>query len=203
MLRSVRDALARADHAPLVTGQPGEIAQIVRIEKPRLALLGLVLPGKDGIELMRQTPELSDLPVIFISGSGRDETVAASLEARAADYLVKALSPTGLVARGRAAFRRHEAPEPFVLGELTIDFDRRRVTVGGNCVDITATEYELLHLLALDAGRVLTCDTLLRRIWNSRSSADANPVRIFVKTTSGRRRRRATKAGPPAAAGTA
>ena len=181
-LRFVRDGLARAGYAPLVTGEPGELAQIIRSEKPRLVLLDLVLPGKDGIELMRETPELSDLPVIFISGYGRDETVAAALEAGAADYIVKPFSPTELVARVRAALRRHEAPEPFVLGALAIEFDRRRVSVGGEAVALTATEYELLRVLALDAGRVLTYHMLLRRVWNGRDGADANLVRIFVKT---------------------
>ena len=181
MLRSVRDALDAAGYAPLVTGEPGELARIIRSEKPRLVLLDLLLPGKDGIELMQEVPELSDLPVIFISGYGRDETVAAALEAGAADYIVKPFSQTELVARVRAALRRHEAPEPFVLGALTIDFDRRRVTMGGEPVALTATEYELLRVLALDAGRVMTYDTLLRRVWSSRSSADTNLVRIFVR----------------------
>ena len=87
------------------------------------------------------------------------------------------------MARVRAALRRHEAPEPFVLGALAIDFDRRRVSVGGEPVALTATEYELLRVLALDAGRVMTYDTLLRRMWNGRDgAADANLVRIFVRT---------------------
>ena len=182
MLRSVRDTLAAAGYAPLITGEPGDIARIVRSERPGLVLLDLVLPGRDGIELMREVPELSDMPVIFISGYGRDETVAAALEAGAADYVVKPFSPTELVARVRAALRRREAPEPFVSGALAIDFDRRRVTVGGEPVALTATEHELLRVLALDAGRVVDYETLLRRVWGPRNGADANLVRIFVKT---------------------
>ena len=181
-LRSVRDTLSAAGYAPLVTGEPGELAHIIRSEKPRLVLLDLVLPGKDGIALMQEVPELSDLPVIFISGYGRDETVAAALEAGAADYIVKPFSPTELVARVRAALRRHEEPGPFVLGDLAIDYGRRRVSVGGEAVDLTATEFELLRVLALDAGRVVTYETLLRRVWSGRDSADANLVRIFVRT---------------------
>ena len=180
-LRFVRDALAAVGFAPLVTGEPGELARIIRSEKPRLVLLDLMLPGRGGIELMREIPELSDLPVIFISGYGHDETVAAALEAGAADYIVKPFSPTELVARIRAALRRREAPEPFVSGELAIDFDRRRVTVRGETVALTATEHELLRVLSLDAGRVLAYDTLLRRVWNGRDGADANLVRIFVR----------------------
>ena len=182
MLRSVRDTLAAAGYAPLVTGEPGDIARIVRSERPLLVLLDLVLPGKDGIELMREVPELSDLPVIFISGYGRDETVAAALDAGAADYVAKPFSPTELVARVRAALRRQDAPEPFVSGALAIDFDRRSVTVGGETVALTTTEHELLRVLALDAGRVVDYETLLRRVWNGRNGANANLVRIFVKT---------------------
>ena len=85
------------------------------------------------------------------------------------------------MARVRAALRRHEAPQPFVLGALAIDFDRRRVSVGGEAVVLTATEYELLRVLALNAGRVVTYDTLLRRVWSGRNGADANLVRIFVR----------------------
>ena len=181
-LRSVRDTLSAAGYVPLVTGEPGELAHIIRSEKPRLVLLDLVLPGKDGIALMQEVPELSDLPVIFISGYGRDETVAAALEAGAADYIVKPFSPTELVARVRVALRRREEPGPFVLGDLSIDYGRRRVSVAGNPVTLTATEFKLLRVLALDAGRVVTYETLLRRVWNGRSSADANLVRIFVRT---------------------
>ena len=180
-LRSVRDTLSAAGYAPLVTGEAGELAHIIRSEKPRLVLLDLVLPGQDGIELMNEVSELSDLPVIFISGYGRDETVAAAFEAGAADYIVKPFSPTELVARVRAALRRHEEPGPFVLGDLAIDYERRRVSVGGEAVALTATEFELLRVLSLNAGRVVTFDTLLRRVWNGRDSDDANPVRIFVR----------------------
>ncbi len=84
--------------------------------------------------------------------------------------------------RENAAVRRHEEPGPFVLGDLAIDFGRRRVSVAGEAVDLTATEYELLRVLALDAGQVVTYETLLRRVWNGRDGADAHLVRIFVRT---------------------
>ena len=181
MLRFVRGALSAAGYTPLVTGGPEDLARIIRAEKPHLVLLDLVLPGSDGIELMKQVPELSDLPVIFISAYRRDETVAQALEAGAADYIAKPFSPTELVARVRAALRRHAEPAPFVIGEIAIDYAQRRVTVGGEVVDLTATEYELLRVLSLDAGRVVPFETLLRRVWAKRENADANLVRIFVK----------------------
>ena len=180
-LRFVRDSLSEAGYAPLVTGVPQDLTGIIRSESPRLVLLDLLLPDTDGIQLMEQVPELSDLPVIFISGYGRDETVAKALESGAADYIVKPFSATELVARVRAALRRHEEPEPFVVGELAFDYARRRVTLGGAAIDLTATEYEVLRLLSLHAGRVVTFETLLRRVWTKRANGDANLVRIFVR----------------------
>ena len=146
-LRHVRDTLADAGYAPLVTGDPGAVARLIRAEKPRLVLLDLMLPGTDGIQLMQTVPELADLPVIFISGYGRDETIARALEAGAEDYVVKPFSPTELTARIRAALRRRSKPVPFALGALAIDYDQRRVTVAGRPVELTATEYELLRVL--------------------------------------------------------
>ena len=185
-LRFVRDALAVAGYAPLVTGAPDDLAGLIRAERPRLVLLDLLLPGRDGIELLQEVPELSDLPVIFISGYGRDETVARAFELGADDYIVKPFSPTELVARIRAALRRHREPETFVLGELAIHYESRRVTVGGAAVELTATEYELLRLLSVNAGRVVHHDTILRRIWDGRDGADANLIRIFVRTLRGK-----------------
>ena len=181
-LRFVRDTLTGAGYAPLVTGAPDDFAGLIRAERPDLVLLDLMLPGRDGIELLQEVPELSDLPVIFISGYGRDETVARAFELGADDYIVKPFSPTELVARIRAVLRRHREPETFVLGELEVEYERRRVTVGGAEVKLTHKEFELLRLLSVNAGRVVHFETLLRRIWDGRESADANLVRIFVRT---------------------
>ena len=180
-LRHVRDTLVEAGYSPLVTGDHGELAEIIRAEKPALVLLDLMLPGTDGIELMRTVPELADLPVIFISGYGRDETIAQALEVGAADYIVKPFSPTELTARIRAVLRRRADPEPFVLGDLAVDYDRRRVTVAGRPVTLTATEYELLRVLSHGAGRVLTHETLLRQVWAGRAKGGPKIVRAYVK----------------------
>ena len=180
-LRHVRDALAEAGYSPLVTGDHRELARIVRSEQPALVLLDLMLPGADGIELMQTVPELARQPVMFISAYGRDETVARALEAGATDYIVKPFSPTELVARVRAALRRRADPEPFVLGELAIDYDRRLVTVAGRAVELTPTEYELLRALSIDAGRVVTYEALLDQVWSERSTGSTRIVRAFVK----------------------
>ena len=181
MLRYVRDALSEAGYAPLVTGDPQELARLVRTEKPRLVLLDLLLPETDGIELMERIPELADLPVIFLSAYGRDETVARALDSGATDYIVKPFSPTELTARVRAALRRRAEPESFVLGELAIDYEQRRVSVAGRPVRLTATEYELLRALSVNAGRVSTYDTLLRQVWGGRDSGNRRVLHTFVK----------------------
>ena len=182
MLRYLRDALAAAGYAPIVTGEHEELSRIIEREEPRLVLLDLMLPGTDGIELMGSVPGLADLPVIFISAYGRDETIARALESGADDYIVKPFSPTELTARIRAALRKREDPESFVLGDLTIHYDQRRVTVAGRLVRLTTTEYELLRVLSLNAGRVSTFDLLMRKVWDGRETNDTELVRNFVKT---------------------
>ena len=180
-LRFLRDTLAAAGYAPVVTGEHEDLSRIIEETKPRLVLLDLMLPGADGIELLEGVPELADLPVIFISGYGRDETIARALESGAEDYIVKPFSPTELAARIRAALRRREEPEPFVLGELAIHYDARRVTVAGRALELTATEYELLRTLSLNAGRVSTYDMLLRRVWGRRDTEDTGRLRTVMK----------------------
>ena len=181
-LRYVRDTLIEAGYTPLVTGDHQELGHIVRTEQPALVLLDLILPGSDGITLMQTVPELADLPVIFISGYGRDETIAKALEAGADDYIVKPFSPTELTARIRAALRRRTEHDPFIMGELTIDYARRRVSIAGRNVELTATEYELLRVLSMGAGRVLPHDSLLRQVWAGRAYGEPKKlVRAFIK----------------------
>lgn len=181
-LRYVREALAAAGYSPLLTGDPSEVPRLIKTKKPRLLLLDLMLPGTDGIELMQHVSEITDVPVIFVSAYGRDETIARALELGAADYVVKPFSPTELVARVRAALRRHhEAPEPFLSGSLTIHYEDRRVSVEGRQVPLTATEYELLRVLSVNAGRIMTYASLLRQVWNQSEAGDRRSLRGIVK----------------------
>ena len=178
-LHYVRDALTTAGYAPSVTGDPQEVPRLIRTKKPQLVVLDLVLPGMDGIELMESVPELADVSVIFLSAYGREETIVRALEAGAADYIVKPFSPTELTARVRAALRKRTSPDSFVVADLAIDYEKRRVTVGGRPVRLTVTEYELLRVLSVNAGRVMAYESLLRQIWGERE--DTEPVRTYVK----------------------
>ena len=181
-LRYVRDTLATVGYTTLVMGDYTDLAHVIETEQPQLVLLDLVLPGIDGMTLMERIPALADRPVIFISGYGHDETVAQAFAAGAEDYIVKPFSPTELIARVRAALRRRAEPDPFVLGDLAIDYDQRLVRVGGREVALTAIEYELLRVLSLAAGRVVDYNALLRQVWKGRTYGDPKKlVRAFVK----------------------
>ena len=186
-LRYVRDALTKAGYAPVVTGDPEEVPRLMAEETPRLVLLDMMLPGSDGMELMKDIREVSDVPVIFLSVNGQEEVVARAFDMGAADYVVKPFSPTELAARIRAALRKRAAPElaqpsvPYVRGDLTVDYPRRRVTVAGNPVELTDIEYRMLVELSVNAGRALTHERLLQRVWGLDKGEDSGPVRNIVK----------------------
>ena len=182
-LRYVHDALAMAGYAPVVTGDPDEALRLMAERRPRLALVDLMMPGTDGVELMRAILETEDVPVIFLSAYGQEDIVARAFDLGAADYVVKPYSPTELAARIRAALRRRATPEPeepYVLGDLTIDRATRNVTLAGRPVPLVAMEYRLLAELSANAGRVLTYEHLLGQVWGKEGSEDLRPMRTIV-----------------------
>ena len=116
----------------------------------------------------RAFPRSPIFRVIFISGYDRDETIAKTLKSGAVDYIGKPFSATELVARVQAELRSHGEPETFVLGELAVDYGQRRVCMSGRTVTLTATEFDLLRTLSMNAGRTVTNETLLRKVWARR-----------------------------------
>ena len=191
-LRYVRNVLSRAGYVPIVTGNPDDVLNLVKSDRPHLVVLDLMLPGSDGIELMKRILAITEVPVLFLSAYGRDETIAMALESGAADYIVKPFSQTELVARVRAALRRQLVPvqkEPtgsLVLGDLIVDYADRKVTLAGRPISLTVTEYNLLYALSTNSGRVLTYTELLRKVWNMDHSSD----RSIIRTSIGRLRRK-------------
>ena len=187
VLRHIRNTLSQAGYTPIVTVDPDEVMYLVEVENPRLILLDLALPGTDGIELMKRILTITDVPVIFVSGYGEDRHIERAFEAGADDYIVKPFSSNELVARVEAVLRRQSAPgrargsEPYVLGDLLIDYHERLVTVAGQPVHLTSTEYDLLSDLSANAGQVLSQDQLLRRVWGPTYQGDSQPVRTFIK----------------------
>ena len=188
VLRYVKNVLTDAGFMSIVTANPKEMMLLFELERPHLVLLDVRLPGTSGFELLQRLHEHSDVPVIFLSGSGRDENIVRALDMGAADYIVKPFSPTELIARIETALRKwtsqNEPKErrPYRLGDLTIDYSERTVTVIDRMVHLTPTEYKLLFELSTNAGRVLTHDQLLGRIWGTEyTSGESHLIRLTLR----------------------
>ena len=182
-LRYIQDTLAKAGYEPLVAGDTEDALRLMETEKPQVVLLDFMLRGTDGIELMKQILEVDDVPVIFLSAYGRDELITAALDTGAVDYVVKPFSPSELSARIRAALRLRavsEPSEPYVVGDLIIDYAARRVTLAGQPLHLTPTEYRMLAVLSANAGRALTHRQLLEEVWRGRSDTDVRAMRTMV-----------------------
>ena len=181
-LKHVRDSLARAGYEPVVTGDPDEVVALIQEVDPQVVLLDLMLPGKDGIDLMKDILDIRDTPVIFLSGYDQDELITKAFEMGAVDYMVKPFSSTELAARVRAALRKKpEQPVSFELGDLAINFAERAVSVAGQPVELTPTEFRLLAELSAKAGTAMDHDVLLQRVWGPDQPGDARRMRTVVK----------------------
>ena len=186
-LRYTRDVLSKSGYEPIVTGEPGDVDRLIAQEGPHLVLLDMMLPGFDGIDLMKDILEKSALPVIFLSAYGQENLIARAFETGAADYVVKPFSPTELAARIMSALRQRSGigypgqPENYVLEDLVINYAERRVTVAGQPVVLSVTEYALLYELSTNAGMVLTHSRLMQRVWGRGHLGDTRLVRTVVK----------------------
>ena len=187
VLRQVRNALSKAGYAPDVTGDPEEVMNLIRESDPSLILLDLLLPGIDGLKLMERISEAIEVPVIFLSAYRQDEVVTKAFELGAADYIVKPFAESELIARIGAALRKRtswrmpDPPEPYYRKGLSIKFAEHEVTLFGRRIEMTATESKVLFELAANAGRVVTYDHLLDRIWSGNKKRERGLVRTVVK----------------------
>ncbi|MXV79703.1 MAG: response regulator [Chloroflexi bacterium] len=182
-LRYVRDTLSDEGFEPLVTGEPAEALQLMADKRPALVLLDLVLPETDGIDLMGQLHKIRDVPVIFLSAYGRDELIAQAFELGAVDYVVKPFSQTELLARIKAALRRLELPEPptaYAHQGIYINFVERWVTLRGEPVQLTPTEYRMLAELAAHGGALVSYEQLLEQAWPGKSGDNLHPMRTMM-----------------------
>ncbi len=184
-------AILRLLHTSLDTGEfslheaeSGHAALAAAVGvKPDLILLDLGLPDLDGVEVIRRIREWSPVPIIVLSVREREGDKIEALDTGADDYLTKPFGVGELLSRIRAALRRslREVPEPvYRVDALEVDLARRRVSVAGQEVQLTPTEYELLRLLVTHAGKVLTHGQILRQIWGGAYAEQQNVLRVNI-----------------------
>jgi DNA-binding response OmpR family regulator len=163
---------------------PAGIALCERL-LPDLVILDLLLPGIDGLEVCRRIQRTRPVPVLMLTALDAETDMLVGLGVGADDYMTKPFSPRELVARVRALLRRVErrppAGEALRVGALTVDPAERRVRVGRDEVDLTATEFDLLSVLAARPGKVHTRDQLLAEVWGWRDGSGARTVDSHVR----------------------
>jgi len=151
--------------------------------RPDVILLDLGLPDIDGVEVIRRIREWSQVPIIVLSVRDREDDKVKALDAGADDYLTKPFGVAELIARIRAALRRslRQTAEPvYRMEELVVDLPHRRVAVSGREVQLTPTEYDLLRLMVIHAGKVLTHRHILKQIWGTAYVEQPHVLRVNI-----------------------
>ena len=153
---------------------------------PDLVLLDLGLPDMDGMDIIRKTREWSSLPIIVISARTQEKEKVQALDAGADDYITKPFGTFELLARIRTAIRHNNklsddsqnANRPYAADGLTIDFERRLVTLNGKEIHLTRVEYKIVSLLAKNSGKVMTYDTLIDQVWGPYADDNNRILRV-------------------------
>jgi len=162
-----------------------EALAAVESDRPDLVILDLGLPDLDGLEVCRRLRQHSEVPILVLSARGAEKDKVAALDLGADDYVTKPFGPDELLARIRVALRRISGGDrsetgQWQRGDLTIDFDRRRVVRGDVDIKLTPKEFELLSLMARDPGRVLTHRAILRAVWGPHSVNQPEHLRVLM-----------------------
>ena len=155
-------------------------------EEPDVVILDVTMPGRNGFEVLREIRRISDVPVLMLTARGEDSSQVRALELGADDYIVKPFGHLVLVARIKAILRRTDLIAPiealpdFVAGELTINFQNHQVTLRGQALKLTPVEYRLLYHLVRNAGRLMTHEGLLDRVWGEDYGATNDHLKVGV-----------------------
>jgi two-component system KDP operon response regulator KdpE len=187
-LGAVRRVLSRSGFEPIPTDDLNNLEDLMESERPQLLLMDLTTPDASEFQLLRRLYTRYELPIIVLSDCSDDESIVKAFDVGADGYVVKPVSSTELVARIKASLRRQAIPAKppgqanYKAGQVAIDYDSHVVTVDGHQTQLTATEYKLLVELSSNAGRVLTQDELLRRVWGPEYFGEAQLLRAYVKT---------------------
>jgi two-component system KDP operon response regulator KdpE len=183
ILRTLRANLVARDYDVLTAESGGEVLDHFRDLRPDVLVVDLCLPDIDGLEVIRQVRKHSSLPIIVLSVRGAERDKVTALDWGADDYVTKPFGIDELLARIRAALRRADSPQAtsiFECGELRVNFELRQVTMGGQEVHLTPTEYDLLRALIGCAGKVLTHRRLLHEVWGDRYGAAPHYLHVYM-----------------------
>jgi two-component system KDP operon response regulator KdpE len=181
--RLLRVVLEAEDYRVLESDCGKQGLSDVALRRPDVVLLDLGLPDMDGMAVLKRLREWSHVPVLILSVRDGPEDKVAALDAGADDYVTKPFESAELLARLRAIQRRAPAgPEDayFQAGYLAIDFNSRTVSVKGEEIKLTATEYALLKILAQHAGKVVTHKQLLREVWGPNAEEQSQYLRVYM-----------------------
>ena len=186
IIRALQTSLEANGFETLAATNGSEALEAIDEELPDLLILDIIMPKMDGFEVCRRVRQLSEIPIIMLSARKSEEDKVRCLNLGSDDYISKPFSMNELVARVKAVLRRTTgigttSTQPsFTCGSLTIDFAKRRVTIAGNEVRLTPTEFSLLQELTLNADKVLTHSQLLKRVWGPDYGQEREYLRVFI-----------------------
>jgi two-component system, OmpR family, response regulator BaeR len=177
----LRDYLEQAGYGTHCLGDGREVVPWVREQAPDLVLLDLMLPGKDGIEILREIRSFSVVPILVVTSRVEEIDRLLGLELGADDYICKPFSPREVIARVRAVLRRAGGQTSPAGHGLSLDRERFRATLHGRDLDLTAIEFQLLHILAENPGRIFSRSQLMDRIYPDRRVVSDRTIDSHVK----------------------
>ena len=182
ILRALRTSLRGAGYDVETADTAESALAAAAMRPPEAVILDLVLPDGTGIDVCRELRTWSSVPVIILSAVGEEREKVAALDAGADDYVQKPVGLDELLARLRAVLRRTvPAGEPVIaLGDLVVDLEKRAVTMAGKAVHLTPHQFELLRVLAMNEGKLMTHRALLREVWGPGYGTESNLLHVNV-----------------------
>lgn len=186
LAKIVQINLEREGFKTVIASSGVEGLQKAYSSQPDLVILDIMMPGMDGWTTCRRLREISDVPIIMLTARGMESDIVKGLELGSDDYIVKPFGTKELLARIHALLRRADSsatkrPPIFSDGELTVDFAKRTVTVRGDQVDLTPTEFKLLSTFVQNEGRVLPHRFLLTQVWGPEYADEVNYLKLYVR----------------------
>jgi two-component system KDP operon response regulator KdpE len=183
ILRALRVVLREADYDVVPASTAAEALDLAAVQRLDAAIVDIMLPDGDGVEVARQIREWSPIPILVLSAIGEEDEKVRALQAGADDYVTKPFGPKELIARLEAALRRAEpgGQVPVIeSGDLSLDVAAHVVSRGGTEIHLTPTEFDLLKALMVNRGRLMTHAALLKEVWGPAYADDIATLRTHM-----------------------